>query len=664
MAILMLPDSKDEMDSVIERMVNGGMKLRNIQKIEWMRNHYYMQGARNFSGIDYLTGSMDVNFENIYGQIDYRYEQVVRRANDELGRRLRIDLNPVATKEHDFSLEGLRRCAMANVVLSNIVADLSIEQIKKSAIEMMLRFGTVGIAAWGQRNLGPGKVTRPILEIVPPWELLSVPSDPATPEAVMGIIRYRWVPVKWLKKQDKLGKFQTGGKDGVRVIEVPYGDDPEKYGVDSGGSASSNTGVVSKKDSSNVPIVEYTDLAELFVPEKDGTLRQYVVWAGGKTLHVGNFEDTESAKRPMMPIGIARDLSMGGFYGRSFCSLLIPTNIEVEYMLKNLFENMQDLDAFGYLTLPLDMGINESQLRQGGKPRILWYQPDPTLPEHRPGAIQPVNLGELPARVAAVGKEIIDDLSGQSAMMRQGDAPGRVDSAGALGMLMEESAVPLGGPMLSLAEAFLTAYRALLGMAKEEWPEGHLARITSIDDTIMGVVIDSETGRLKLEPNSVPHPTEVELKVRSQIPTSKNQRKAELLQMLQLGLVTPRELRRINWIEDLGLPLGNRAELENWRRATFQNIVMFGDGKTPGEVPFSPESDIPEIQLEAISTFMAKPEFHLAAGAVKDAFEERKGMYEEELGKRYPSQMALPEEEAMQQAQQQESQQNEQLLPR
>ena len=95
---------------------------------------------------------------------------------------------------------------------------------------------------------------------------------------------------------------------------------------------------------------------------------------------------------------------------------------------------------------------------------------------------------------------------------------------------------------------------------------------------LVGIVIDPESGQVKLDANSVPHPAEVRIKVRSQLPTSPTQRKQELVQMLQLGLITPAEFKVINQKEGLGFPMLPDAEWHNYRKAVLNNIIMFGDG--------------------------------------------------------------------------------------
>jgi hypothetical protein len=357
-----------------------------------------------------------------------------------------------------------------------------------------------------------------------------------------------------------------------------------------------------------------------------------------------NWKDTK--ERPMMPLEVVRDIPVGGFYGKSFMSLIIPTNMQTEHLIKTMFSNAQELDAFGILFFPTSSGLNVQSLKpkKGGEPRVLLYEPDLTVPQHQPFSIKPENMGDWPGKVAQMGMSIINDLAGQSPMM-SGNAPGRVDSAQGLGMLYEASTVSLAAPMLSLANGFCTVYKALLGMAREQWEKGTLAKVTMLDDTLVGVVLDGATGKISLDKNSIPHPTQVTVLVKSQMPRSIAQRKSEMMQMLQSGLITPREFRRINMVEGLDFPQGSRAEYENWRKAVLNNIIQFGDGMTPGDVIISMEADNPEIQLEAVQDFMAKPEFTLASPEVRTAFEKRKQTYAQMLGQ-YPQQLPYPEQAA------------------
>lgn len=644
-----LPKDKKDLAQALRLIIRQGVDQRNIHQVEWLFNHYYMRGCRRFTDLDFASGTLRAHYENTTGDLQYRYEQALRRYTDELGRRMKVDVHPVVDREGRLSLDGLRKDSMAKVVLDNMVAGLDLESIKYELLQLVMTYGTAGLACFAHESVRLSR-TEAVMEVIPPWQLLPIPANPNHFSEVTGLIRYRLVPVDWLKTKKGLAIPED-----LETVDVTYGDAPEKISENfnaGGGPEIANWNRDEAADPAK-QVVKHTYLAETFCQGYDGSLVRYVVWAGGKVLQDRDFEKV--AEPPMMPVAVVRDIPTGGFYGRSFASMVIPTNYEVEYLMKSLFENAQDLDAFGYLMLPANMGIDVEQFKQTSKPRFVMYEPDLSVPNHMPFNIAPANTGDFPGKVAMLGKQIIDDMSGQSAMMR-GDAPGRVDSAQGLGFLYETSSIPLLGPMQDLARSFTTIYKAMLGVARQLWDKGTLAKLTMLDDMILGVVIDPASGQVSLAGNDVPHPNEVKLKVRSEMPRSVQQRKQELLQMLQLQIVSPREFRRISMTEGLDFPVGNRAEWENWRKATLSNVILFGDGQTPGQVVASEMSDMPDVQLESISTFMARPEFTLASPQVRQAFEQRKQYYQSILGQ-IPPQMGNMEDEAMGQAQMQQMQQ-------
>ena len=50
-----------------------------------------------------------------------------------------------------------------------------------------------------------------------------------------------------------------------------------------------------------------------------------------------------------------------------------------------------------------------------------------------------------------------------------------------------------------------------------------------------------------------------------------------------------------------------------------ENIILFGDGQTPGKVIVS-EQDMHMVHMQGLLPFMARPEFFMASQQVRDAF--------------------------------------------
>jgi hypothetical protein len=314
-------------------------------------------------------------------------------------------------------------------------------------------------------------------------------------------------------------------------------------------------------------------------------------------------------------------------------------------MLRNLFENVQDMDEFGYLMCPNNLGINKRSFKKTSKPRIIFYGADYTLPESKPYTLEPATTGDFPGRVASMATQLQQKLSGQSELL-SGDAPGRTDSAAAMGFLFETSNIPLSVPAEEIRRTWSHVHRALLQMGREDHSEGGAIQLRSVDDSVAGVVLNPETGVMQLDDDNVlPDAWDVKVGIQESMPQPKAQRKAELVQMLQLQLVTPLEFRIINYREELGFPVGNRAEWSGYQKAMFHNIILFGGGKVPGTIVSDNKFDNPEIQLFALQDFVAKVQFSLSSKEVQEAFEQRIAYFQNLTGS-YPEQLPRPEEAA------------------
>jgi len=156
--------------------------------------------------------------------------------------------------------------------------------------------------------------------------------------------------------------------------------------------------------------------------------------------------------------------------------------------------------------------------------------------------------------------------------------------------------------------------------------------------------MDAEAGTMSLEENNIPHPDEVNVTVSSAVPISDEQKKAELKDALEKGVVTLREYQFKVREEGLDLPVGDEPAWQNYRKAKMENILLFGDGKTPGKI-ISTEREMHAVHLEVLDAFIAKPEYGLAEKPVRDAFIEHYEYHQTGLGT-LPEGMEAPEEAA------------------
>jgi hypothetical protein len=614
-----------------------------------------MRGLRNFTNINYGDGTLNASYLNESGVLKFKYEDIIAKYQAQLGRLLAINLAPAVSRKGQ-SLDGLRKASTAQVVLDSVFPQEKVSRLALDSFPSLLQYGTIGFGLWveGADSIG--------IEVINPWELIPIPIDVSTPTDVRGLIRVRYVPTDWVKSLSITpGKNQKVYK-GMDDFKVPFGDLPADatgkfQGTASlttvgGGffvrSATSNSqvetqwaGRKTKKDKTQTDV---TLLVEVWTETSDGYLAEYLILAGSynKLNLLHRFD--HSKQHFYMPIRIARDVTVGGFYGRSFVDQLLPLNTEAEYSLSSLFQSVADFDLYGVMMWPASLGTpTDAHRGQDGIKRIT-YEPDYTTPELKPFPLQPVKMGKANIEAAMVAGGLMDKVANQPTEMLKGGAPGRVDSASGLGFLYETSAIPLSPTAKSVAEAISGVYRAMLGICRDIWPATKVVSISNLDDSLAGIVLDMETGEINLARNAIPSPDEVNINVASEVPISKEQQKMELKEALEKGIITLNEYSFK--VREMGLtsPVGNELAYQNYRRAKLENLALFGDGESPGKVIVS-QRDMHMIHKEVLATFMARPEFFAASVKVREEFIKHDEEHSSGLGE-LPEQMLQPEEAA------------------
>jgi hypothetical protein len=645
-----IPKNEEEAQFVISKLVRDGKQRRNPQAVGWWINHWFLRGARNFTQLNYNEGSVTVGYTDTDGILQFQYEGVTAQYIGQLGRLLAIDLAPVARRK-GISLDGLRKSGIGQTVLSAAFPDRKIENFKMDLFSALLMYGTAGVVLWVENEDSMG------MEVVMPWELLPIPVTLSSPQGARGIIRRRMVPQKWVKDLSAMmGKRKSRAFQEMLTYEVPVGDMPaevynrfqgENSGLSFWGDGTVlhdktmqknyiGAGGARKEDKTRMKI---TELAEVWMFTPDGYLDEYLVQAGDKLLFRSKMT---TPKHP--PIAVARDTTVGGFWGRSYVGTLIPLNTEIEFALQSTFQALQDFDTYGVTMWPASAGTPAEADRGSDGIRKLLYEVDYTVPEQKPFNVQPAKMTPFHMKSVELAVQLNDKIANQPQALMQGDAPGRVDSSQGLGLLYEFSSVPLAPIAKSVAEAVSTIYRAALGVARDTWASDKVVEINSLDDGVAGVTLDTEAGTMSLKDNAIPHPDEVVVTVSSAVPQSDEQKKTDLKEALDRQVITLREYQFKVREEGLDLPVGDESAWQNYRRAKMENILLFGDGHKSGEIIPS-ERDMHQVHLDVLDAFMAKPEFHLADQAVRDKFVEHYDYHMTGLGT-LPEGMPSPDEAA------------------
>ena len=622
------PKNKQQVESIFQYLVSTGKGRMNPISINWWINHYYMRGIRNFSNVNYGGGTLNASYLDESGILKFRYEDIVSKYQAQLGRLLTMNLAPAVTRR-GFSLDGLRKASTAQVVLDSAFPQEKVSKLALNAFPPLLHYGTIGFGLWveGEDSIG--------IEVINPWELIPIPVDVAVPSDVRGLIRVRHVPTDYVKGLSITPSKKSEIYKGMDDVKVPFGDIPSEVSSKFQGTASvthSGGGFYIRSGQSQVETqwkgrhtkkdktqTDVTLLVEVWTETSDGYLAEYLIFAGSAEKLNQLYRHDHSQRKYHMPVKIARDVTVGGFYGRSFVDQLIPLNTEAEFSLSSLFQAVSDFDLYGVLMWPASLGTPpEAHRGQDGIKRIT-FEPDYSTPDLKPFPLLPAKLSKPQMDAALVATGLMDKLANQPTEMLKGGAPGRVDSASGLGFLYETSGIPLTPTAKNVAEAVSGIYRSMLGICKDIWPPKKVVSISNLDDSLAGIAFDIETGEINLAQNAIPAPDEVNINVASEVPISKEQQKMELKEALKDQILTLDEYGFK--VREMGLtsPVGNEVAYQNYRRAKLENLALFGDGEKPGTVIVS-ERDMHLIHQNVLDAFMARPEFYAASPAVREKF--------------------------------------------
>jgi len=650
--VFSLPKDETQRCDVISNILLQGRGIRNPVSIRWWLASAYMMGIREFSAINYSSGTVSIAYLNEAGLLKFRYEEIVAKYQSQLGRLYSLDLSP-AVRMKGISLDGMRKASVAQVVLDAAMTEDKIDRLKSDLCPPLLMFGTVGVGLWVDSADSQG------IEVIPPWQLFPIPVNIAGPNEVRGLIRYRPVPVDWLKELKITPGARSKDWKEVDSASVPRGHlplDMDTLGeglvsmTAGGGGFSVHTqslkdngmaqGKTKKDDQTNVPI---TGLTEVWTETSDGYLATYSIYAGITKLKELYFQD-HTAERYPMPVRVIRDVTIGSFWGRSYVDMMIPLNHEIEVAMSSLFEAVSDFDLYGLQLWPTTLGNPTLAERgQDGIKRIR-YEPDYTCPEIKIENVMPAKMTNPQLMAVNLASSMLDKIANQPSQMMSGQAPGRMDSAAGINLLYETSGIPLSPTAKNIAEGVEGCYRSLLRILKDMWDDQKVVNVSSLDDSLAGIVLDADAGTLSLSKNAIPMPEEVTIKIASEIPVSRTKDEAELKEALKAGRIT---IDEFNWTvrkKGLNIPVGDEIGWQNYRRAMLNNILLFGDGETPGKIVISPH-DLHRIHIQVMQSFMARPEFFSADGRVRQAFDdammERKG----QMGM-FPDALPYPEDTA------------------
>ena len=628
------------------------------KRVSWTWVHYFLQGMRavRLSQGSTPAGLPSPTYHDAKGRKRIRFEKALQQMKTEEGRLLKIDVAPAVGRRQGVGLSELREESISQALLDYFYRRWESSGLHTTAAYHLLAFGTVGLGVFPGES-GP-EPWAPSINIIPGWELRSVPANILGLHDLAGIEWHRWVPLKWLKSLHKKQKLRFPGKERMNklgILKVPIGSRVETDAAPQ--PLAGMTGTASGAEFSSVAdlyegdfekptdrgMEEFVELREYFFYGSEHTMKRYTLMAGEWVLADEDYtlpewqdrlasDDDITAGRtvlPIMPVHVCRYQEVGSFYGRSFIDRLLPLNRELEHLLGEAIDNMRKVDRMRKLFIPISGGVNERNLRINMKNSFVPVQPDYGAPQWKPFVPDIPNVGDAHGNIINMVGAMLGDIAAHGPLL-EGDMPSRADSGISASIVGEFQAIPMAGTGEALYRCWTGAYRAVLSHVRNLFnsklqPTGFAApniliQIGKVDESILGLAFDPRTGTVKLNDYTLPDPVRLSVSIRSKNPRPKEAVLESLNMMADTGRISPAEWEIGTILQGLDLPLVSKAFWHNYESAWMENIIMFGDGETPGTVETNEFGDNHPLHFMFHMELMATQAFKYASDAVQKKF--------------------------------------------
>jgi hypothetical protein len=636
-----LPKDKDDLWPVMDAYMSSAIHDQALFRTKWALYSHYLRGNRHFHSFDIRSGQVKTNYLDSKGQIQYRHQMMLSRINLYRDRLLAMDFGPHVRRQ-GVALADIRLRSVAQAVADAVVTPAEIEKVKSPAIWRLLSHGCVGLS--GELVSGHTDYLTSDIEVVTADQIFPYPLEAMHDNTKLrGKIRRRIVPFEWLKEKRPDANLEEN-LDKMDAWEVSYGRGSSTM-FDNYFPANFNSHAKSSaKDPSNKLVERVVRIEEWWLEGHNNTVSRYIVRSGEHIIEDTSFDDRVA----YCPLHMASAVDDGSFYGQGLADIMMPLNREIEKMLSRLFRNVRELDKFGVVLLPNGTVDPDTAFRDTGQGmKFALYDPDPFNEHLRPVVVQPATTGDFPGKVSAMGSELLDQVVPVSALLR-GEAPGRVDSFPALSFLDKASEVQLAGPTKALSTLFGGVYRYLVASVAQRGVTTTLP-ISRLTEDSIGLVFSENEGTFGLSQNPIPAPGRLTFTIRDEKPRSELTRKTEAVNLFKDGLMTdPHRLIMLALKENLDFAIYMERERAAYRKTVMNLVVLFGDGKQPGELKQRDNTFamVPDIQVAVVDSFIATPEFLAAEEPVQTAIIEYKRTLTEQLLPDVPPGLGNPDDEA------------------
>lgn len=598
------------------------------RRLMWLLAYNYLNGARRFDVLDPRVGVMQSHYLDKEGNLEFQSQDTLSAIDRVAGRLSAANLMPQVDRQ-GLSLEAIRERTIGQIIADSTVSEDQVDRVGPQFCHMLAALGSAGITGHVIDHQVVGLTAD--LEVIHPRELFPFPALGQDYTKTRGLLRQRVVPLSFLKKTfgrkiaENLDKIEWWTQHPAAPLQRTMTNDP---GV--GGSVTWNQGAGSmasapggkaelgnKVEDNQIGIV---NIRELWLDGPRGTCSRYIVTSGDYTILDESYDDVEV----YCPVGVARFIDTGTFHGAGLFDLLFSINRELERLLKSLFNNVRDIDKYGYIVMPAGSWNERSVLKEVGKGlRVVPYEPDVMGDNFKPFAVQPYNSGDMPGRVAQMAVERSTSLNPIKDLIEE---KGRVDSAAGLAFLDEQIGASVTTATKSMRVAWGAMYRSVVQNAVRQITQSPrplpVGRLT-LD--LAGAVIDMEKNEVSFPENPLPNVSRLAFSIRDAHPKSVAARKAEAVELMNLktdtGMLIDGDTFRLFALkEGLDFAMYMDEHQAAWETVIRNSLVLYGDGQTPGQIVATPAEALPEFQLRVLTAFMGSPKMSMASPRVRDEF--------------------------------------------
>jgi len=609
------------------------------RRATWLVALYYLMGARQFDVFDPESGTVRYSYLDEQDRLDFQSSELLSAVDKISGRLSSLDFRPLVMRVGS-SLSSIRQRSIAQIMLDQVVSDHQLQRVVPQFNHIFALLGSCGITGHMVNHPTIGMTAD--LEVVHPMELFPFPSLTADYTKQRGLLRQRVVSMDFLK--DTFGPKVARNKERMEFYTIKPGETFEQqnaneYTLGSQVVYSDQKVVGHDQEADSMQVVR---VRELWLKGPRDTVTRYVVTSGEYVIHDEDLEGQEV----YCPIGFARFMENGSFHGAGVFDLLFPLCREAERLQKSLFNNIRDIDKYGVLVLPHGSFNANTMLRDVGQGlRVFPWEPDPISEGFRPFNITPYNSGDVPGRVSAFAVQQIDRLNPIRDLIAE---KGRVDSATGLQFLDEQVNRAMNTPTAGVQQAWGDCYRAVLaGSVREVVFSPKTFTVDQLTLDLAGVVVDPETMAVSFERNPLPSLSQLSFKIKDINPRSKVARKQEALQLQQQFQIDPDTFMLFALKEGLDFAMWTDEHQSAYESVVRNCLLLYGDGKEPGQLILTPQTSKPEMQIRVLNSFMASPTMAVASAEVQNAFIEYHKTMLGFMGLVLPNALPNPDDVAM-----------------